>query len=159
MAKTRPPKHLVAAAPDDDVSFTLGVCAWDGSDTTPDGWCPRGQGYAAVVRVGERLREVLPPFACPLCRNPFPLTWNGACWTCLGRTRLESPRTFPGAGHVFEDGHYREEIPAGQPESTPEHAARAFAAMRARVARVVTRGRPPSGVVELTSRRPSALLV
>lgn len=96
-------------------------CVYDGAilDTLGDrrGWCPEGKGYALAYRVWviddagsktEQSREVLCPFACPICYAP--LSWDGGCDRCHG-SRTSQDRetwTFPGARYeLARDRHYR----------------------------------------------------
>lgn len=109
----------------EDVTFSLGFCSADQAETRPDGWCPRGNGYAMTVRDGSgKLREVRCPFACPVCRGP--LGWEGACRRCHGSATEQNPATwtYPGDTYELTEGrHWRLTARGPQPVASPEQVA------------------------------------
>jgi hypothetical protein len=50
----------------------MSTCPFDGAHLSPDGSCPRGEGWPITQRQC--------PDACPICRRP--LTWHGDCHSC-----------------------------------------------------------------------------
>lgn len=137
MAKPRASKPL--ADPLEDVTFSLGLCSADQAETRPDGWCPRGDGYALTVRDGQgKLREVRCPVSCQICRGP--LGWEGACRRCHGSATEQDPATwtYPGDTYELTEGrHWRRTARGPQPVASPEQVAGHLAAiMRVRQARI-----------------------
>lgn len=109
-----------ADAAGSDATFTLGLCAADGAETAPDGWCPRGEGYALTVRTAQgKPLEVVCPFVCPTCRGP--LGWEGGCRRCHGSARLDPATwTYPGDTWELTEGrHWRRTATGPQAVARP----------------------------------------
>lgn len=106
-------------------SLSLGRCSADQAETLPDGWCPRGDGYAMTVRDGQgKLREVRCQFSCPVCRGP--LGWEGACRRCHGSATEQDPATWTYPGDTYDltvGRHWRLTARGPKPVASPAQVA------------------------------------
>src|SRR5574341_1638095 len=140
MARARPaPRGAAELA--EDTSFSAGLCVWDGTETTPDGWCAGGQGYAVLVRMGDRVSELPCAFACPHCGGT--LAWSGWCRSCSDRTRAfpgDEYRDWRGSVEVGTEatGHWRQ-VGGPQPFADAETVAAGVTALTALVRAMATR--------------------